>query len=59
MRRKKIEFAALAGPRRDTAAAVLFSIALWLTMHVWSEPFAVAAAFFALLACLGDRKSVV
>lgn len=53
MRRKKIEFAALAGPRRDTAAAVLFSIALWLTMHVWSEPFAVAAAFFALLACLG------
>ena len=53
MRRKKIEFAALAGPRRDTAAAVLFSLALWLTMHVWSEPFAVAAAFFALLACLG------
>ena len=37
LRRKKIEFAALAGPRRDTAAAVLFSIALWLTMHVWSE----------------------
>lgn len=53
MKEKKTASLPLTGPHRDAAAAVLFSIALFLAMHVWSEPFALVSAFLVFLICIG------
>lgn len=43
----------LSGPKWDALAVVLFSIALFFVMHVWSERGAVWFAFLALAVCIG------
>lgn len=53
MKRKKTVPLSLTGARWDMAAVALFSIVLFLAMHVWSEPFSLVLAFFAALVCLG------
>lgn len=53
MRKKSAASLLSAGPRQDAAVAVLFSVVLFLTMHVWSEPYSLVLAFFTVLACIG------
>lgn len=53
MKRKNNWGMALTGPRWDAAAAVFFSILLFLCMHAWTEPFAVGMAVLALVLTLG------
>lgn len=53
MKRKRSAALAWTGPQRDAAVAVLFSVFLFVSMHVWSEQYAVGAAFVALALCIG------
>lgn len=53
MRKKRTAFLSLTGPRQDAVTVVLFSLVLFLTMHVWSEPYSLVLAFLAFLVCIG------
>lgn len=53
MKRKNNWGMALTGPRWDAAAAVFFSVLLFLCMHVWMESYAVGMAVLALVLSLG------
>lgn len=53
MKRKKSAVLSLSGPRWDTAAVILFSIFLFFSMNLWTEPAAVGFAFIALALVLG------
>lgn len=53
MRKKFAALPLLTGTRQDMAATVLFSVVLFLAMHVWTEPFSLVMAFFAFLVCIG------
>lgn len=53
MKKKRTASLSLTGPRQDAAEAALFSLVLFFAMHIWSEPFALGAAFLAFIVCLG------
>lgn len=53
MKRKSVSSLSLTGPRWDTAAVLFFGVLLFLSMHVWTEPYAVGLAFLALVLTVG------